>query len=226
MINIFPKSLRLRTNPRRYAIEKFVKESSSNLRAGSLILDAGAGPCPYRHMFEHCRYESTDFTNPYGLMDFVCSLDKIPRKSQTYDAILCTEVIEHVEYPQKVINEIYRILKKEGKLILTCPQEWMMHQKPYNFYYFTYFGLKSLLKNSGFKEFEIKQKGGYFWFLADAIKFNSILEQYKRYKFLYYPLRIIEFPFTQIIIPFIFFHLDWIDKQKDWTMGYKVLAKK
>jgi SAM-dependent methyltransferase len=226
LINIFPKSLRLQFNPRRFAIEMFVMESAKILPKGTKMLDAGAGPCPYKHFFKHCNYEATDFTNHYRLMDFVCTLDKIPKKPNTYDVILSTEVLEHVEYPQKVINEFYRILKPKGKLFLTVPQGWMMHQKPYNYYYFTYFGLESLLKNSGFRKFTITPKGGYFWHLADTIKFNSILEQFKNNKLLYYSLKIFEFPFTQILIPFVLFHLDKIDKVRDWTIGYTVVAEK
>lgn len=226
VINFFPKQLRLMFNPRRYAIETFVSEKSKELKKRSVVLDAGAGPCPYKKMFSHCEYEATDFKDPYKILDFTCTLDKIPKKNNSYDAVVCTEVLEHVEYPQKVMNELHRILKKGGKLILTCPQEWMVHQKPYNFYYFTNYGLESLLKNAGFSSYEVKPQGGYFWFLADAIKFNSILEQYKNYRIPYLLLKIIEFPFTQIIFPFLLFNLDKIDKNKDWTMGYNLYAIK
>jgi len=168
----------------------------------------------------------TDFIDKYKILDFTCQLDNIPKKKDIYDAILCTEVLEHVEYPQKVVNELYRILKKNGKLFLTVPQAWMIHQEPYNFYYFTKYGLASLLKNAGFKEYKIIPKGGYFWFLADAIRFNEIAQQYKKYPLIYYPLRILGFPFTSIIFPFILFYLDFLDKEKKWTMGYVVEAKK
>lgn len=225
-INIFPKNLRLRFNPRRYAIETFVKASATKLKSGSKVLDAGAGPCPYKYMFAHCDYEATDFVDPHKILDFTCSLDAIPKKNNTYEAILSTEVLEHVEYPQKVINESHRVLKKGGKLFLTTPQQYMLHQKPYNFYYFTRYGLESLLKNAGFTSYTIRPMGGYFWTLGDLIKFNDVLKQYKRYFFIYYPLKLIEWPLTQLLFPFVLFHLDWLDKAKDWTMGYTVEAIK
>lgn len=225
-INLFPKSLRLRFNPRRYAIESFVNHSANITKKGSKILDAGAGPCPYKSKFTHCAYEATDFKDEYKVLDFVCSLDKIPKKDETYDAILCTEVLEHVEKPQEVINELYRITKKGGKLFLTVPQEWMVHQKPYNFYYFTNYGLESLVKNAGFRKYKIVPMGGWFWVMADAIKFNSLINQWKKTPLLYYPLKVIGFPFTQIIMPFLLFHLDGIDQARDWTMGYTLEATK
>ena len=101
-----------------------------------------------------------------------------------------------------------------------------MHQKPHNYYYFTYYGLESLLKNTGFRRYKITPMGGYFWVLADLIKFNSLLEQVKKYKIVYYPLKVIEFPLTQLIIPFILFHLDFLDRRRDWTMGYVLEATK
>ncbi len=226
IINFVPKNFRLRFNPRRYAIEKFVKKSANSLKEKDYLLDAGAGPCPYKSFFNHCNYTSTDFVDSHNCLDFVCSLDNIPQKSNTFEAVLNTEVLEHVEYPQKVIDEIYRVLKKGGKLFLTTPQSWRIHQAPYNYFYFTNYGLISLLKNAGFSKYRVKAMGGYFWFLADVIRFNNLLEPVKKNKFLHYFLSIIGYPLTQILIPVILFHLDFLDKKRDWTMGYTVEAVK
>lgn len=226
IINIIPKSFRLRLNPRRYAIETFVENSAKAVKEKSSVLDAGAGPCPYKHFFKHCNYEATDFVDNHKCLDFVCSLDKIPRKDNTYDCLLNTEVLEHVEYPQKVINELHRILKRGGRLFMTVPQAWRIHQAPHNYFYFTHYGLKSLLNNAGFSKYKIKPMGGYFWFLADAIRFNNLLEPIKKNKPLYYFLSIIGYPFTQLLVPFLLFHLDSFDKKRDWTMGYVIEAIK
>jgi|SRR3989344_204830 len=226
IINIFPKSLRLRFNPRRYEIETFVMSAAKGLAPSSKILDAGAGPCPYKTFFSHCAYEATDFVDPHNILDFTCSLDKIPKRSNSYDAILCTEVLEHVEEPQKVMNELRRILKKSGKLFITVPQGWMLHQEPYNYFYYTKYGLASLLNKSGFRKFKIKPMGGYFRYLADSLRFNSIVEQWKDNKIIYIPLSIIDTVLFKVIFSFILFHLDFIDKRRKWSMGYKVEAIK
>lgn len=226
IINLFPRGLRLRLNPRRYAIEKFVEDSSAKLKNGSKVLDAGAGPCPYKMFFSKCKYESTDFKDKCGCLDFVCSLDNIPRDSGTYDAVLCTEVLEHIEYPQKVVNEIYRILKNGGRIFLTTPQSWRIHQAPHNYFYFTKYGLNSLFRNAGFSKIKATPMGGYFWFLADAIRFNNLLEQINKKNPLKIILAIIGYPFTQLIIPFILFYLDFLDKKREWTMGYTLEAIK
>lgn len=226
IINVFPKSFRLQLNPRRHAIETFVQQAAKKTPARSRVLDAGAGPCPYKNFFRHCRYESTDFVDPYKMLDFTCSLDNIPKTSNTYDSVISTEVLEHVEFPQKVMDEMYRVLKKGGKLILTTPQGWMIHQAPHNYFYFTRYGLESLLKNAGFTKFKITPMGGYFKFLADALRFNSIAEQWRHIRPIYFVLNAIDLVLFKIIASFILFHLDSIDRRKVWTMGYTVEATK
>ncbi len=217
--------MRLRFSPRRYFIENFARKAALSLGESSKVLDAGAGPCPYKKYFSHCNYEAMDFKKLNDNINFVSSLDKIPRKSESYDAVLSTEVLEHVEYPQKVVNEMHRILKKNGKLFMTCPLAWKVHQEPYNYFYFTKFGLKSLLKNAGFKKYKISPMGGYFFFLADTLKTDYVLNQYSGNIF-YWPIRVITYPFNQIIIPFLSFYFDKLDKTKEYTMGYLVEAIK
>ena len=51
----------------------------------------------------------------------VASAERIPFKDNSFDIILCTEVIEHVNNQQKVIDEIFRVLKQGGHLVITTP---------------------------------------------------------------------------------------------------------
>lgn len=43
---------------------------------------------------------------------------KLPFKARTFDLVLCTEVLEHVEDPQVVLSEIKRVLKNDGMAII------------------------------------------------------------------------------------------------------------
>jgi SAM-dependent methyltransferase len=225
-INLFPKRLRLRFNPRRYFIENFVIINSEKTKNNMKVLDAGAGPCPYKPYFKHCSYESTDFKRVNKDLDFLSNLEKIPKKNETYDVILCTEVLEHVKDPEKVLKEFHRILKKHGKLLLTCPQGWRMHQIPHNYFYFTKYGLLELLKKTGFNKEEITPMGGYFLFLADTLKTDYVLEQYKKNWFVYWLIQAFQYPLFQIVFPFISFYLDHLDKEKLHTIGYTVVARR
>lgn len=52
---------------------------------------------------------------------FTASNQEFPCISDSIDIIFAGEVIEHVKYPEKFINELYRVMKKGGKLVLTTP---------------------------------------------------------------------------------------------------------
>ncbi len=103
----------------------WVAEQAASLPAGSRVLDMGAGSCPYRPLFAHCRYETQDFAGlddvqlrhgGYGRIDYRCDIASVPVADGTFDAILCTEVLEHVREPIKVVQEMARILKPGGRL--------------------------------------------------------------------------------------------------------------
>ena len=53
----------------------------------------------------------------------VANLENIPTKSRVFDAIECSEVIEHVYNPDKMLNEFYRVLKPRGKFVISFPNE-------------------------------------------------------------------------------------------------------
>jgi SAM-dependent methyltransferase len=236
-----PLFFRRRTDPEMFQLLQFVSFAAGEMAAGARVLDAGAGDRPYRKYFKHTKYESTDFKNYEsaslaGGHDFICSLDQIPKPDNHYDAIVSTQVLEHVEYPQTVADEFFRILRPGGKLFITVPQAWGVHGEPYNFYYFTNFGLASILQSAGFKIIFIKPRGGIFWLLGKIIKvvpayiFLQHLYQKKEDVLKFNPdfLAVVLFPFyllvvplCQVFIPFLFYYFDKLDRKKHFTLGYE-----
>ncbi|MBU0731251.1 methyltransferase domain-containing protein [Patescibacteria group bacterium] len=232
--NSVPESLRLRLDAEKFGVLELIKFASNNINESARVLDAGAGPCPYKKHFSHTCYESTDVIEK-NKHDFYCRLDDIPQPDNSYDAILNTQVLEHVEYPQKVIDEFYRILKPGGKLFLTAPGQWQVHEAPNHYYNFTPYGLGSLFKDAGFKIKFIKPRGGVYWFLGKTTKAlpRYLLEPYlfeetegvKKFKLtpqgiLLSPFILLALPFTGFLIPLTCFYLDGLDKRKDNTLGY------
>ena len=69
---------------------------------------------------DYCK-KSMDKTNEHYSVfkENIMELQSI--EDQTYDQIIATDVIEHVEDPKKAVESLYRVLKKGGKLILTVP---------------------------------------------------------------------------------------------------------
>src|SRR5487761_1297823 len=109
--------------------DRWVAAQASALPAGTKILDVGAGSCRYRPLFAHCDYKTQDFKQlstgdvggaGYGKIDFICDVLNIPAPNASFDAILCTEVLEHVPEPIRLVKELARLLRLGGKLILTA----------------------------------------------------------------------------------------------------------
>ena len=159
----------LRFNSSRKYLHDFVREAAASLPEGALVLDAGAGDCPYKHLFSEARYESADFCQvdkAYGEITHVCDLTDIPVEDNRYDLILLTQVLEHLPEPQDVLREMLRILKPGGELWLSAPLFFAEHEVPYDFYRYTQFGLDHLLQSAGFALRRMEWLEGYYGTLS------------------------------------------------------------
>jgi SAM-dependent methyltransferase len=125
------------------------------------MIDVGCGTQPYRRYFAHMReIVACDFDGGRGTVDFVCSADRIPVPAERFDAILCTEVLEHVPDPLAVWHEFHRILAPGGGVLLTTPMYWLAHEEPYDFYRFPRCGLRYFAEKEGFQVEALWPRGG------------------------------------------------------------------
>lgn len=92
--------------------------------------------------------------------DICGSIYEIPMKDESVGIIIAIEVLEHCYSPQKAIDEIYRILKKNGICILSARFIYKIHGSPHDYYRFTDQALSCLFQN--FKTKEIKAHGNMF----------------------------------------------------------------
>ena len=133
----------------------------SHLAKGKL-LDVGAGMSPYRPFFEkyvdeYIRLDAYDYD---GIKpDLIGTAEAIPLENNSVDTVLCTQVLEHVQDPQKVIDEIYRVLKSNGICILTTHMANPLHGLPHDYYRFTRFCFEKVLFKK-FKKVMVKENGG------------------------------------------------------------------
>jgi len=218
-----------------YYVKKFTKFVVSQLNKGDKILDAGAGDSPYKKYFSDFRYHACDLkvgddSCNYSGLDFECNLERIPVQSNSYDAIICYNVLEHVPYPNKVIAEFNRILKNNGKLFMVVAQEWKVHQAPHNYFNFTKYGLNLLLNDGGFKVNYIKEGGGYFHYMSTRIsESTSIYFHYMKGIFssmLLFPFLILHGLIFSIIFPVLLFPLDFLDRERTHTSNIFAYASK
>ena len=164
-------------NSSRKYLRDFADEAANSLPAGSMVLDAGAGDCIYKELFDEMNYESADFCQvekPYADITHICDLSDIPVEDNRYDLILCSQVLEHLPDPKKVLLELNRVLKPDGRLWLSAPFYYEEHEQPYDFYRYTQFGFKELLSKTGFTIEKIGWLEGYFGTLAYQFKSMAI----------------------------------------------------
>lgn len=127
---------------------------AASLPPGSRVLDAGSGDQRYKGLFERQIYESADFEQVdkrYAKSTYVCDLRAIPVPDSTYDAIVFTQVMEHLSEPSEVIKEFHRIGKKSCRLFYSGPLYYIEHEIPYDFYRYTQFGVRHLFAKAGFE---------------------------------------------------------------------------
>lgn len=181
-------------NQNERARQIWVEKILSGLPAGIKILDAGAGEQQYKKYCKHLNYTSQDFGNykpeeldnglqmekwDYGKLDIISDITKIPVDDASFDAILCTEVFEHIPDPIAAIAEFSRILKPNGTLIVTAPFCSMTHFAPYHFYSgFNKYFFETIYPKHGFQVVEMSSNGNYFdYMLQETARLPHLMQE-------------------------------------------------
>ena len=125
-----------------------------SLPSGALVLDAGVGVAPYRRHSSHTPYETADFMQVdkhYEAVDYVCDLAEIPVDDGRYDAVLLSQVLEHLPDPQRVLQSCFGCSNRTGSFWLSTPLFYAEHEQPYDYYRYTQYGLRHQLASVGFE---------------------------------------------------------------------------
>jgi len=167
--------------------QEWLKKTLASLPAGSRVLDAGAGELQNRLHCAHLEYVSQDFCQYEGVVggldegiqkaswdtsriDLVCDITAIPAPDASFDAILCSEVLEHVPEPTHALDEFARLLKPGGVMILTAPFASSVHMAPYHFCSgFSKYWYEHHLALRGFEVNELIPNGDWYALLRQEI---------------------------------------------------------
>lgn len=158
--------------------QRWLQSTLSSLPKGWRILDAGAGQLRNKRFCEHLQYVSQDFGQYDGKgdgtglqtggwdtsrIDIVSDITQIPQPDASFDAILCSEVLEHVPDPIPALKEFGRLIRPGGKVILTAPFASLVHFAPYHFSSgFSRFWYEYHLPRAGFAIEELTANGDWF----------------------------------------------------------------
>jgi SAM-dependent methyltransferase len=134
-----------------------------------LVLDVGCGAQPYRCLLgPSARYLGIDTADAkpdfgYEIRDTVYfEGDSWPVNSESVDVVLCTETLEHVLQPRKLLAEAHRALVPGGRLLLTVPFAARWHFVPHDYWRFTPSSLRYLLETAGFADVAVYARGNAF----------------------------------------------------------------
>lgn len=232
-------------DPENACIAAFLSEQSERLGEKTRLLDAGAGNRPYQGLFQQLTYQSCDMPGGFYKQahDFECFLNEIPCENNQYDVVVLTQVLEHVPDPLAVMQEIQRILKPDGRLLLSVPLNAPLHGEPWHFFHFTHHGIEQLAKQTGFSITEIEKVGGGFWLIGKNLPVNLIklFKQYDPFRarkrglnpwhcWLMNLLLLPLYPLAYLPAAYLFrplcYWLDHLDREKNFTLGFTAVLKK
>ncbi len=119
------------------------------------LLDVGCGSKPYRNLFgAEGGYVGLEVDTPESratnCADYFYDGLVFPFNEESFDGVISNQVLEHVFNPDEFLKEIFRVLKPEGKLLLSVPFVWDEHLQPMDYARYSSFGLRSLLEKNGF----------------------------------------------------------------------------
>lgn len=138
----------------RRSLRSRVREASVEI--SGLLLDAGAGGCPYHELLaQQARVVvaldlEPSFKRGAPLIEVAGDVAALPFRESTFDAVLCTEVLEHVIDPASVIAELARVTRAEGTVICTVPFAFPLHDVN-DYRRLTACGLRRLFEDGGFE---------------------------------------------------------------------------
>ncbi len=207
----------------RYRLYQSIKTFARATPNHAHILDVGCGIKPYRTLFSSPEYTGIDIAGG-GHTDDAKTVDAfydgltIPYADQSFDTLICTQVLEHAHDPEILVAECARVLKPGGRAFFSMPFTYPEHEVPYDFRRFTRFEHDRLFRKNGFTTVTITKTTGFagtfaqllvIW-LFESIPFRSTILKSLLTLCIFTPIQIIGLG------------IDWLTGRSGMTMDYVI----
>jgi SAM-dependent methyltransferase len=217
----------------RYFLNKQVRLHGPSL--SGTVVDLGCGFSPYKKHLKQACYIGLDYPATVNFLskklDLCGDLTCLPIATNRLDGVLCTQVLEHICDPFQAVSEIARVLRPGGKLILSFPFFYPLHDEPHDYFRYSPHGMHVLFSKAGLKEIQIASQGG---FVAMAGEFLNLFGMHKILSLLNSNgwsriLGICLMPLVWLmgcVINLICLPLSLLDRERRFVMNYVILAEK
>lgn len=158
---------------RRYFVDEFHFRHVPMLPAGSRVLDLGGNKILKRGRFD---IECYDLRVVYANLstakqpDLQSDAAHVPFRDSCFDAVICSELLEHVPNPLIVLHEAHRVLRVPGVLLICVPFLFRLHGDPYDYGRYTPRYWEENLTRIGFSDVEIERQGLFWSVLVEMLR--------------------------------------------------------
>jgi len=206
----------------RKGLYPFLEQEFGKIPAGAKVLNIGAGGDIGKTLMRHAARQQfqvvaldIDEQRHPDIAGDICAYDF---KGQQFDTIVMAEILEHIHSPHLALENVHRVLKDSGRLILTVPFIFPIHDQPYDYYRYTRYGLAYLLRH--FRDVSITERNSWTETI-DVLSARLIMDKN-------WPARILA-PFLVLLALIkwpISFLLSRMIRTDFITSGYVVTARK
>ena len=177
----------------RQAIEGIVRKYEFK---DKIVVDMGCGSMPYKPLFRHVvkKYLGADIPeNESAEIHLEPQTSRVELEDGFADYVISTQVLEHVEAPEKYLREAHRICKANGRLVISTHGAWRYHPEPNDYWRWTASGLRKILEDNGW---HVEETMGIFGFAASSMALfqDAVSEKLPRF---------LDLPFCVVMQQFI-----------------------
>lgn len=158
---------------RRHYVDDFHFRHVTTLPSDATVLDLGGNRFGKRGLFDIDKYNLKVVYANLSIAkrpDMQAEAAWLPLRSESFQVVICSEILEHVPDPSSVLKEAHRVLRSRGILLVCVPFLTRIHGDPYDFGRYTDYYWSETLLAAGFADIAIERQGSFWSVLVDMVR--------------------------------------------------------